>query len=129
LILGIKECLVECATLCVKGGVILIVYLVRMEYVSKIKIFGLKMIAKRGLEKIFLRFIHARNYFPSFHKLEGFYLKLQIFSNKDYLPRMEGFQNTFFDPFCHFFRPKIEILGTDPMLKEKMVEVWLNNVC
>ena len=27
-------------------------------------IFGLKMIVKRGLEKIFLKFLHARNYFP-----------------------------------------------------------------
>ena len=92
-------------------------------YLSKIDIFGLKMIAKRGLEKIFLRFIHAKNYFPLFYRLEDFCLKLQ-FSIKNYIPRIDGFQI-----ICHLFRPKIEILGTDPMLKEKMVEVWLNNVC
>ena len=38
-----------------------------MEYVSKINIFGLKMMVKSGLENYFLKFLHAQNYF--------FYLK------------------------------------------------------
>ena len=35
------------------------VYILKMEYVSKINIFGLKMMVKSGLEKIFLKFLHA----------------------------------------------------------------------
>ena len=35
------------------------VYVLKMEYVSKINIFGLKMIVKSGLEKIYLKFLHA----------------------------------------------------------------------
>ena len=34
-------------------------YVLKMEYVSKINIFGLKMMVKSGLEKIFLKFLHA----------------------------------------------------------------------
>ena len=33
-----------------------------MEYVSKINIFGLKMMVKSGLEKTILKFLHAQNY-------------------------------------------------------------------
>ena len=35
------------------------VYSVKMEYVSKTTIFGLKMMVKSGLEKILLKFLHA----------------------------------------------------------------------
>ena len=36
------------------------VYVLKMEYVvSKINIFGLNMMVKSGLEKIFLKFFHA----------------------------------------------------------------------
>ena len=35
------------------------VNVLKMEYVSKIDVFGLKMLVKRGLEKIFLKFLHA----------------------------------------------------------------------
>ena len=41
-----------------------IVFTLKMESVSKITIFGLKMMVKSGLEKIFLKFLHAGNYFP-----------------------------------------------------------------
>ena len=34
-----------------------------MEYVPKIDIFCLKMIVKSGLEKIFLKFLHAESIF------------------------------------------------------------------
>ena len=40
-----------------------IVYILKMEYVSKINIFGLKMMVKSGLEKIFLKFLHAQGLF------------------------------------------------------------------
>ena len=44
------------------------VYLLKMEYVSKINIFALKMIVKSGLEKIFLKFLHAGDYLSLLHK-------------------------------------------------------------
>ena len=44
------------------------VYVLEMEYVSKINIFGLKIMVKSGLEKIFLKFLHAEDYFPLLHK-------------------------------------------------------------
>ena len=37
--------------------------MVKMESVYKITIFGLKMMVKSGLEKIFLKFLHAGDYF------------------------------------------------------------------
>ena len=39
------------------------VYLLKMEYVPKINIFGLNMMVKSGLEKIFLKFLHAQGLF------------------------------------------------------------------
>ena len=39
------------------------VYVLKMKYVSKINIFGLNMMVKSGLEKIFLKFLHARGLF------------------------------------------------------------------
>ena len=36
-----------------------IVFTLKMESVSKNTIFGLKMMVKSGLEKIFLKFLHA----------------------------------------------------------------------
>ena len=51
------------------------VYVLKMEYVSKINIFGLNMIVKSGLEKIFQKFLHAQG---PFHKSEDLGLKIQI---------------------------------------------------
>ena len=34
-----------------------------MEYVYKINIFGLKIMVKSGLEKIFMKFLHAGDFF------------------------------------------------------------------
>jgi hypothetical protein len=39
-----------------------------MEYVSKINIFGLKMMVNSGLEKIILKFLHVKNYCFFIHK-------------------------------------------------------------
>ena len=36
-----------------------IVFTLKMKFVSKTTIFGLKMMVKGGLEKIFLKFLHA----------------------------------------------------------------------
>ena len=41
------------------------VYLLKMEYVSKINSFGLNMMMKSGLEKIFLKFLHAQGLFQT----------------------------------------------------------------
>ena len=41
-------------------------YVLKMEYVSKINIFGLKMMVKSGLEKIFLKFLHAQSLFHTY---------------------------------------------------------------
>ena len=45
-----------------------IVFTLKMESVSKNTIFGLKMMGKSGLEKIFLKFLYAGDYFPLLHK-------------------------------------------------------------
>ena len=42
------------------------VYVLKMEYVSKINIFGLKMMVKIGLEKIILKFLHAQRFFQTY---------------------------------------------------------------
>ena len=36
-------------------------YLLKMEYVSKINIFGLKIMVKNGLEKILMKSLHAQS--------------------------------------------------------------------
>ena len=41
-----------------------IVFTLKMESVSKNTIFGLKIMVKSGVEKIFLKFLHAGDYFP-----------------------------------------------------------------
>ena len=52
-----------------------------MEYVSRIMIFGLKMIVKSGIEKFILTFLYAKNYFTELsllYKREEFCPKVQI---------------------------------------------------
>ena len=59
-----------------------IIFTLKMESVSKDTIFGLKMMVKSGLEKIFLKFLHAGDYFPSFikvPKITNSLIKLTIF--------------------------------------------------
>ena len=41
------------------------VYVLKMEHVSKINIFGLNMMVKSGLEEIFLKFLHAQGLFQT----------------------------------------------------------------
>ena len=93
------------------------VYVLKMEYVSKIIIFGLKMMVKSSLEKIFLKFLHAGTYFPLLHK-SGQNPK---FSNKNnHLPAWRDFKTNFSRPlFTIIFWPKFVFLGTDSVLVGK----------
>ena len=58
-----------------------IMFTLKMESVSKNTIFGLKMMVKSGLEKIFLKFLHAGDYFSLLHKS----VQNHKFSNKNNL--------------------------------------------
>ena len=68
-------------------------FTLKMESVSKNTIFGPKMMVKSGLEKIFLKFLHAGDYFPLLHKSA----QNKRFSNKNnYLPSWRDFKRFFF---------------------------------
>ena len=59
-----------------------IVFTLKMESVSKNTIFGLKMMVKSGLEKIFLKFLHTETIFPYFikvSKITNSVIKITIF--------------------------------------------------
>ena len=85
-----------------------------MESVCKNSCFGLKMIVKNGLEKIFLKFLHAGDYFPLLHKS----VQNHKLSNKNnYLSTWRDFKINFSIPlFTIILRPKIAILGTYSVL-------------
>ena len=51
------------------------VYMLKMEHISKINIFGLKMMVKIGLEKIILKFLHAPRLFSD---LLIYFIKVRI---------------------------------------------------
>ena len=55
-----------------------IIFTLKMEYVTKITIVSLKMTVEGGSRKIFLKFIHATNYFSLLYKWEDVCLKVQI---------------------------------------------------
>ena len=94
-----------------------IVFTLKMESESKNTIFGLKMMVKSGLEKIFLKFLHAEHYFPLLHKSA----QNHKFSNKNnYLPAWRDFKINFSRPlFTIIFRPKKVFLVTDAILRVK----------
>ena len=75
------------------------------------------MMVKSGLEKIFLKFLHAGDYFPLFHKSAPNHK----FSNKNnYLPAWRDFKRNFSRPlFTITFRPKMIFLNTDSILMVK----------
>ena len=79
-------------------------FTLKMEFVSKITIFGLKMVVKSGLEKIFLKFLHAGDYFPLLHQSA----QNDKFSNKNnYIPAWRDLKIFFSRPlFTIIFRPK-----------------------
>ena len=93
-----------------------IVFTLKMESVSKNTIFGPKMV-KSGLEKIFLKFLHAGEYLSLLHKSA----QNHKFSNKNnYLPAWRDFKINFSRPlFTIIFRPKIVFLDTDSILRVK----------
>ena len=88
-----------------------------MESVPKNAIFGLKMMVKSGLEKIFLKFLHAGDYFPLLHKSA----QNHKFSNKNnYLPAWRDFKINFSRPlFIIIFRPIMVFLVTDSISRIK----------
>ena len=96
-----------------------IVFTLKMESLSKNTIFGLKMMLKSGLEKIFLKFLHAGDYFPLLHKSA----QNHKFSNKNnHLPTWKDFKINFSRPlFTIIFRPKIVFFDTDSILRVKMM--------
>ena len=55
-------------TQCITNSIL--VCLVKIEYVTKNNIFGLKMMMKSGLEKIILKFLHTQAILP--HRKEEF---------------------------------------------------------
>jgi hypothetical protein len=57
-----------------------IIFTFKMESVSEDTIFGLKMMVRSGLEKIFLKFLHAGDYFSLLHKS----VENHKFSNKKF---------------------------------------------
>ena len=83
-----------------------IVFTFKMESVSENTIFGLKMVVKSGLEKIFLKFLQARDYFPLLNCAQN-----HKFSNKyNHLPAWRDFKRNFSRPlFTTIFRPKIVV--------------------
>ena len=95
-----------------------IIFTLKMESVSKNTIFGLKMIMKSGLEKIFLKFLHSGDHFPLLNKSA----QNHKFSNKNnYLPLLRNFKIFFPRPLLTIiFRPKIVFLDTDSTLRVKM---------
>jgi hypothetical protein len=72
---------------------------------------------KSGLEKIFLKFLHAGDYFPLLHKSA----QNHKFSDKNYyLPAWRDFKTNFSRTlFTIIFRPKLVFLVTDPILRVK----------
>ena len=90
-----------------------------MESVSKNTIFGLKMIVKSGLEKIFLKFLHAGDYFLLLHKSAQNH---KFSNNNNYLPAWRDFKIIFSRPhFTIILRPKMVFLDTDSILRVNMM--------
>ena len=71
-----------------------------MESVTKSTMFGLKMMVKSGLERIFLKFLHAGQCFPLLQESA----RNHKFSNKiNYLLAWMYFQLNFLDHFSSSF--------------------------
>jgi len=94
-----------------------IIFTLKMESVSKDTIFGLKMMVKSGLEKIFVKFFTAGDYFSLLHKS----VQNDKFSSKNnHLPTWRDFKINFSRPlFTVIFRPKIVFLNADSILRVK----------
>ena len=77
------------------------------------------MTVKSGLKNIFLKFLHAVDYFLLLHKSAP----NPKFSNKNnYLPAWRDFKIKFSRPlFTIIFRPKMVFLDTDSILRVKIM--------
>ena len=73
---------------------------------------------KSGLEKIFLKFLHAGDYFPLLHKSAQNH---KVSNKYNHLPAWRDFKIFFRPLFTIIFRPKIEFLDTDSILRVKMM--------
>ena len=95
----------------------------KIEYVTKNNIFGLKMIMKSGLEKIILKFLHAQ-------KKRRFDQKYKFSNKNDMVCAWRNFKNIFPRPlFTIIFRPKILFFVTYLILtgqtKVEFVIYWV----
>ena len=104
-----------------------IVFTLKTESVSKNTIFGLKMMVKSGLEKIFLKFLHAEDYFPLLHKSASNHK----FGNKyKYLPAWRDFKINFSRPsFTIIFWPKMVFWIADSILRVKPMYESVSKTC
>ena len=96
-----------------------IIFTLKMESVSKNAIFGPKNDGEKWSRKNILKFLHAGDYFLLLHKSA----QNHKFSNKNnYLPAWRDFKIIFSRPlFAIIFRPKMVFLGTDSILRVKMM--------
>ena len=87
------------------------------EDFSPVANFEQQSIVKSGLEKIFLKLLHAGDNFPLLHKSAQHHK----FSNENnYLPAWRDLKKKFSRPlFTIIFRPKIVFLDTDSILRVK----------
>jgi hypothetical protein len=96
-----------------------IAFTLKMESVSKNTIFGLKMMVKSGLEKIFSKFLHAGDYFPLLHKSA---INHKFSNENNYLPTQRDFKICLSRPLFNItFRPKMVFLDTDSILRLKQM--------
>ena len=69
------------------------VYVLKIEYVPKIDIFGLKMMVKSGLERIFLKFLHVKAIFFKFILLTSFEENHKFSDKNNHLPAWRKIRN------------------------------------
>ena len=94
--------------------------MVKMEYVSKIDIFGLKIMVKSGLEKIILKSLYSENYLPLLHKREDLAQNHKFSNKNNYLLAWRDFKIIFSRPlFTIFFMPKMVFFETDSIFRVK----------
>ena len=93
-----------------------IVFTLKMESVSKNTIFGLKMMVKSGIEKIFLEFLHAGDYFPLLYKSAQNH---KLSNKNNHLPAWRDFKKNSIPLFTIIFRPNMVFWVTDSILRVK----------
>merc|ERR1719148_219834 len=94
-------------------------FALKMESQTRNTIFGLEMMVRGGLEKIFFKFLYAGDYFSLLHKSA----QNHKFSNKNnHLPAWRDFKIIFSRPlFTIIPRPKIVFLVWDSILRVNMM--------